>query len=221
MKNRGLKDLQSEIQETISFDQPSLKVTPEADHVSVTGTYAVKPEVDDHLPQGSLKKYKIEIHFPGNFPIEEPRVWETGGEIKKCEDFHVNVRDGSCCINIWELWVSSTETVSVQTYFDGPLRNFFLGQYMKKLTGKWLFGEEAHGTKGVVLALAKRFQCQSDEQEIRRFLKCLSKSKVKGHWPCPCGKSARVRDCCLERIVKIKESFSEQNAQQLLAKMKS
>jgi len=220
IRRQRLANLFSEVQATIAFDQPLLTATLQTDGILVSGTYALNPTTDDLIGQGPIASYQVGIHFPPAFPKAEPVVLETGNTIPHDADHHINP-DGSCCVVIWEVWASSTKSVSVQAYFDGPLRNFFLGQYQKGETGKWPFGEERHGKEGLIDAFADRLSCSRSEKKIRYLLRLLSKDWPKGHWDCPCGSGKIVRKCCAERLARLANEVPKRDAQRMLSRLKS
>ena len=207
-----------EVNETIGFEQPGLKATSGTDSIFVDGTYFLK--IDDFISQGPIAQYEIKIRFPMKFPQMEPVVCETGKTIPHDPDYHINP-DGTCCIVIWEIWKLSTKNVSIQTYFDGPLKNFFFGQYTKKNTGEWPFGEEKHGKAGIINAFAKRLLCNSNEKEVLNHLQFLLTDKFKTKLACPCGSRKISKECCVERLARLKKEISKQNAREMLLRLKS
>jgi len=220
IRRQRLANLLSEVQATIAFDQPLLTATLQTNGIFVSGTYALNPTTDELLGQGPIARYQVGIHFPSAFPKAEPVVFETGNTIPHDADHHINP-DGSCCVVIWEVWASSTKRVSVQAYFDGPLRNFFLGQHQKATTGKWPFGEERHGKEGLIDAFADRLSSSRSEKKIRYLLRLLSKDWPKGHWDCPCGSGKIVRKCCAERLARLAKEVPKRDAQRMLSRLKS
>lgn len=218
MKRQRLARLLRETHEAIDFEQPGLKATSETDSVFVRGIYFLR--MDDCIPQGPIAKYEIKIRFPMKFPQSEPVVHETGKTIPQCPDYHIN-SDGTCCIVIWEIWKLSVKKVSIQNYFDGPLKNFFFGQYVKKNTGKWPFGEERHGKTGIIKAFAKRLSCNSNEKEVLDHLQFLLTDEFKNRFPCPCGSRKVSKECCIERLARVKKEIPKQNAREMLLRLKS
>jgi hypothetical protein len=220
VRKQRLTKLLSDIQAAIAFDQPLLIAMPGSKGVLVSGTYTLSPTVNDLIERGPIASYVVEILFPAAFPKVEPLVREIGNAFPHDEDHHVNL-DGTCCVVIWEVWASSKKNVSVQTYFDGPFRNFFLGQHQKALTGKWPFGEEPHGKNGLIEAFANLLSCSRNEEKIRYLLRLLSKDWPKGHWKCPCGSGRIVRQCCVTHLAKLHSEVPKLDAQRMLTRLKS
>ncbi|MEQ9172277.1 MAG: hypothetical protein RIE87_13805 [Rhodospirillales bacterium] len=218
IRRQRLANLLSEVQAAIAFDQPLLSATLQADGVLVSGTYALNPTAADLIGQGSIASYQVEIHFPPAFPKTEPIVFETGNTIPHDADHHINP-DGTCCVVIWEVWATSAKSISVQGYFDGPFRNFFLGQHQKAATGKWPFGEERHGKAGLIDAFADKLSSPRNEKKVRYLLKLLSKDWPKGHWDCPCGSDRIIRKCCASRLAKLSDQVPKWDAKRMLSRL--
>lgn len=199
MSEQKLSNLYDDVKRAIAFDQPKLMVELINTGVKVSGTFIVTPTTTDYAGAGIIAEYEIQIFFPATFPDGEPKVMETGGNIPRNEKHHIN-GDGSCCIVIWGLWVATSKNIDVQSYIDGPLKNYFLGQHHKKMKGEWPFGEEDHGHHGIIKALSRTLGCAEDAQIALSFLNLLSKKQVKGHWACPCGSRKKLRNCCITKI---------------------
>lgn len=167
-----------------------------------------------------MAQYEVTILFPPMFPNAEPIVSEIGKSIPRNADHHIN-GDGTCCIVIWETWALSTKKISVQDYFNDPFRNYFLGQYEKVKTGKWPFGEERHGKKGLIDAFAERLSCDKNERKVCYLLRLLSKDWPKGHWICPCGSGRVLRKCCAEKLDGLTRDVPKQDAKRMLSRLKT
>lgn len=199
----------------IAFDQPKLSVKKSLDGIVVDGTFIVSSSRSEVSPLArAIAEYDVEIVFPLTYPEDEPLVFETGGAIPRNKDHHINP-GGNCCVTVWEAWRAKQSNHSIQAYIDGPLKNFFLGQHEMQETGKWPFGEWAHGKKGLVQSYAEVLGCNENETVIRDFLKVLSKKQLRGHWHCPCGSQKRLRHCCYEKLVKTSQTIPNSIAIQM------
>ena len=216
VRNQHQNQLLAEIQSAIAFDQPKLIAEANGNEVIVKGTFLVIPTTGEHTGHGAIAEYAVEIVFQHSYPKVEPYVKEAGGTIPHDADHHINP-DGSCCILIWDVWASTSEDTSVQAYFDGPLKNFFLGQHEKHKTGKWPFGEWKHGKEGLIDAYAELLGCACKESKISYLLRILRKDWPRGHWDCPCGSGQIIRKCCRAELAGLSKKVSPKSAKRMLA----
>ena len=121
-----------------------------------------------------MATYEIRVEIPPGYPVAEPLVFETGGAFPHDTAHHVYDND-RCCVLVWESWTATAADLSIRAFFDGPLRNYFLGQYAVAHGGAWPFGERAHGAEGLAQACAERLGCAPDLRTVKGFLKGLIK----------------------------------------------
>jgi len=193
---------------------PDLQVVQEVGLVYVRGSF---PIVHDDI---ALDRYQIEIEFPPDYPKSLPKVRETAGRIPRVLDRHVIPSTGDACLFVEEDWLV---TVGREPDFfellDGPVRNFFIGQSLVEAGKPWPFGARSHGKKGVMEVYAEWFGTE-DEPTIRRYLDCLSREGLKGHWDCPCGSGRRVRACHAEPLRGLRERIPTWAARQAIERLK-
>lgn len=145
-------------------------------------------------------RYLVEIKFEAGLPASRPKVWEIGGRIKRAKDHHINERDGSCCIAVYDEWIAKTGDDSLGSFLRVPLRNFFISQTHFRKYGEWPFEERAHGLPGMLKSYSEFLGCTADAQSVGRQLGFLRHQRPKGHWCCPCGSGKRLRDCCRSQL---------------------
>ncbi len=213
-----LISLLNEIKSVIAFDQPKLSATLQNNLVLVDGVFRVLQSTGKFAPDGAIAEYRIHIEFDVAFPEIEPKVFETDKAIIRDGEHHINP-DGSCCTCVWEVWIATDHDISVQDYFDGPLKNFFLSQYVKRTTGKWPFGEEKHGKVGFIDAAARLLGCDNNEIQVRRLLKSLSQDCPRGDWDCPCGSGLTIRKCCSKERSELSKRIPPKNARRMLERL--
>ena len=118
---------------------------------------------------------------------------EVGGRIPWIADRHCS--NGVACILLPEdRWWSFQPSRPFAEYLRGPLHNYLLGQTVFDQTGKWPFGEHAHGWAGVAGFYQEKFGTE-DADVVIGGLKLIAGGKVRGHWPCPCKSEKVIRDC--------------------------
>ena len=183
-----------EVKAAIAFDQPKLHARKDDRTIHVEGSYLVFESNVVAAPGGPITAFDLRMELPVHSPCFEPKVFETGGRIPREPDRHINP-DGDCCITVWEHWLATAADQSIAGYINGPLHEYFLGQFWFEKTGRWPFGERAHGTAGLEQAYAEVLRVANNRRQLLYHLRLLSQDWPKGHWRCPCGSGKRLRYC--------------------------
>lgn len=209
-----------EINATIAFGQPKLHATENGADIHVRGAYLVCENGAVANPVGPISEFDIEIIVPNRYPRCEPKVFEVGGRIRREPDRHINA-DGDCCVTIWEHWLLTAPDHSFTAYLNGPVNEFFLGQYWFERTGTWPFGERPHGQKGLVEAYADLLGIPPKKNELVYYLRLLSLGWPKGHWICPCGSGKRLRHCHRADLMRLHDGLPSALAKSMLKRFAS
>lgn len=208
-----------EVRAAIAFDQPKLHAASDGSDIRVTGRYLLMEKGAVANPDGPISEFDIEIVLSPRYPDREPKVFEIGGRIARNPDRHVN-SDGDCCVTVWEHWLASTQDHSFGSFLNGPLHQFFLGQYWFEKTGKWPFGEYAHGDNGLWEAYAEVLGIPNKKKDVLYRLRLLSQDWPKGHWLCPCGSGRRLRRCHRSDLIALHEKIPPHLARRMLSRLK-
>lgn len=201
----------------LNFDQPHLMVEEAERYISVFGEYLISaPESCSW--SGAIDRFNIRVRIPKSFPYVEPVVFEVGGRIPRTSGRHCNP-DGSCCIGVWEEWIAQNLDRTIEEFFEGPLRNFFLSQVYFEKNGMWPFGERSHGNAGVIEACADLMKVDKNEKLIKRYLTILCGKWPKGHWICPCGSGEKIRKCHRSELMSMHRRISPYIAKSLLKRL--
>jgi hypothetical protein len=166
-----------------------------------------------------LDRFQIEVELLADFPESIPILREVGGRIPWHESRHVNRGTGEACPIVPEEWLLRSEHGSVLAFLNGPVRNFFLGQILVEAGQPWPFGERAHGVDGLFEAYGEMVGT-TDRDAIVRYLDCLSRETLKGHWERPCGSAKRLRNCHWNELQTIHAKFLPRVARAALARIK-
>jgi hypothetical protein len=102
---------------------------------------------------------------------------------------------------------------------DGPVRNFFLSQIIVESGRPWPFDQWAHGKKGLLQAYGELLGV-TEERQITTYLDYLASKKARGHWPCPCGSTKRLRDCHAKHFAELRERVPRGIAVSALRRLK-
>jgi hypothetical protein len=172
----------------VQAEFPELHFYPEGSRVIVRGSFPV-------VENGEvLDRYAVEIELLADYPDSIPVVREAGGRIPRIADYHMNAKGEACLFLPDERWRIYPEGTTFLSFLKGPVRNFFIGQSLFRLTGEWPFGQRGHGAEGIREYYGELLGTD-DVPVIRAYLEYLSRPVLKGHWPCPCGGGKRLRDC--------------------------
>ena len=209
-----------EVKTAIAFDQPKLRASVDRHVIRIDGSYLAFENGVVAAPGGPITAFDIKMEFSDRYPRREPKVFEVGGQIPRKAERHIN-SDGDCCVTVWENWLVATQDQSFASHINGPLNEYFLGQFWFEKTGKWPFGERPHGTKGLEEAYADALGIPNKQKNLRYHLRLLSQDWPKGHWLCPCGSGKPLRYCHLDDIMAMHEKVPPPIARRMLRRLRS
>jgi len=207
-----------EVKAAIAFDQPKLRASADGEKIHIGGSYLVFEKDVVSAPGGPIAEFNIRIELPDPYPRHEPKVFEVGGKIPRTPERHINP-DGDCCITVWENWLVTADDHSLGSFLSGPLNEYFLGQFWFEKTGKWPFGERAHGTPGLEEAYADALGIPNRRRSLLYHLRLLSQDWPKGHWSCPCGSGKRLRHCHRDEAMAIHQRVPPNVARRMLRRL--
>jgi hypothetical protein len=208
-----------DVEAAIAFDQPKLRVAANGRAIHVEGSYLVFENDVVAAPTGPITAFDIRIELDDRYPRHEPKVFEVGGRIQRDADHHINP-DGDCCVTVWEHWLAIARDRSITGFINGPLQEYFLGQFVFERTGKWPFGERPHGTRGLEEAYADALGISSKRKGLIYHLRLLSQEWPKGHWACPCGSGKLLRHCHHDELMAMHRRIELTIAQRMLRRLK-
>jgi hypothetical protein len=143
-----------------------------------------------------LDSFEVSIDLS---PLEHgllPSVQETGGRIPREGKRHIN-HDGTACICLpQDYFARNPGRFNIIQFFDGPVRDYFIGQALVERGDPWPFGEWNHDIDGTKQWLESFMRSlRRDQLERCRYL--IGLKKLKGHHRCFCGSGQRIRKCHL------------------------
>ena len=201
------------LQRDIESKYPDIRVIEKNGGLVARGSF---PIADD---DGIIDRFLIELEIPNNYQDSVPVLREIGGRIPWHADRHTN-HDGIACPIVPEEWLLRADQNSIMNFLEGPVRNFFIGQILVEQGKDWPFGERDHGKAGLIQSYGELIGV-SDEFTVRRYLDCLSRTTLKGHWDCPCGSTKRLRHCHLETLKALRQTIPPRIARQALMRLGS
>lgn len=151
--------------------------------------------------------FNLRIDFPDKYPNDLPVIKMLGSRIPNEPDRHIN-HDGTACLYEPMEWLLSRPDKTFRTWLNVAVYNFCLAQLHFEEFG--FFEEErSHGVHGIIEAYKHILGIQTDDNNaIFKWLRVLSREKIKGHWACPCGSGGIIRKCCHNQITCIAMKFS-------------
>jgi len=198
--------LEAEVQRSY----PDLRLVVRNDQPLFRGSFPIRHEGDE------IDRFQIEISFPDGIN-RLPAIREVGGRILRDSDHHVNASNGDICTDVPELILLRGQPSLVE-YLDGAVRNFFLSQIIVASGKTWPFGQWEHAKKGLLQAYGELLGVV-EERQIRAYLDYVASKKTKGHWPCPCGNTKRLRDCHAKQVAELRERIPRRIAASALKRL--
>lgn len=199
----------------LAINQPSLKMSMTGGALIINGTYALCDQAGCSGPQ-VFEVFQIDFVVPDDFPSSLPRVFETAGRIPRLSNNHIN-DDGSICYGVPSIISAKQPNLTLISFLNEILHDYFLGYLHFLEFGKWPFGEISHGYIGVVEELADILDCTPDVRKVRALLKLLSKKHRRDRWPCPCGSSKKLGNCCRPALNKASTKMKRSEARKLIS----
>lgn len=178
-----------QIRRDLEARYPSLTLGEDNGVYTVSGSYDLRQ--DGRL----IARYRLRIELPGGYPETIPLFYETGNRILRTQDNHINESNGTLCLGVTEqIWLDLGGQFELLPLLDRHLRSYLIGA-TSMLAGKgWPFGERSHGADGLCEFYGEKIGT-TDPLAVLDLILLLMGGVVKGHWDCPCGSGARLRDC--------------------------
>lgn len=191
------------IQSDLRSTQPNLHLIIHPDGMAqIRGTFAL------HSPSGGfLTRFQVLIELPPEYPESLPIVYEVGGRIPKTIDRHIEPDGKACVLLPDDRWRVFPVDAPLRVFLSGSLHEFFLSQSLVERGEPWPFGEWRHGEQGV-LDYYQKLLATNDTAVVSQFLYILARDSFKQHWDCPCGSGRRIRACCRDRILDLRQKIS-------------
>jgi hypothetical protein len=210
--HKAESDALEKVKSRIAERFPDLRVSKEGDVVFLRGSFPIIHEGE------ILDRYEIELEIPPDLGDSIPKLRETGGRIPRNVNRHMDPATGDACPVVPEEWLLHAACGSVISFLTGPVRNFFIGQSLVEQGEPWPFGERSHGRAGLLEYYEELFET-TDSAAMVRYLECLSRDGLKGHWDCPCGSGERLRDCHLEQLRTLRRKMPRLVARRALRRL--
>lgn len=154
-----------------------------------------------------LGRFQIEVELLDDFPKSVPLVRETGGQLPRHPDRHVNY-DGTACLFVrdetWKYWNKDSTLIQ---FLNGPVYQFFLGQIFFVEHGTWPFGQRNHFGLGVAEYYFEELETRS-LFVVRAFLEFLADRLLDARRLCYCGSFRQLRHCHHSKVLDLRSKIS-------------
>ncbi|MGF1614282.1 MAG: hypothetical protein ACFCVA_10340 [Gammaproteobacteria bacterium] len=141
-----LEALLIEAKHYVTNRQLDLQASLVGDEVVISGHFIVTGA------DGPFDSFEIEVRFRVDFPLAEPRVFETGGRVPKVADRHIYEGSGRCCTGVWEEAFLNPAVHSIAGFMDTLVNDYFVSQTYFEVNQSWPYGDRSHGKLGVLEA---------------------------------------------------------------------
>jgi hypothetical protein len=156
-----------------------------------------------HPERGNISgSFFLKINVPRTFPRDLPAVFETGKQIPKDVDYHVNPANGSLCLGSPLKILLTVSQEPTLMGFAQKLLVPYLYAVSHKLRngGRFVFDELDHGSPGLLDDYSELFGL--DRTKVCSVLKLLGmKKRLANKHMCPCGCERRLGKCRFNRKV--------------------
>jgi hypothetical protein len=202
--------------EQVKRKYPELSFSEKSPNIVVHGAFPVLGESGE-----VLDRYQIRIRVPPDFPNEISAVYETGGDIPRSRDRHIENDEGKCCLEIEEeFWIRHGQGYNLTEFLDGPVRSFFADQSYFDEEGIWPHGQRSHGAEGIFEAYEELLGT-GDRGVICRWVHLLAQEEVPPQYDCPCGSDSPIDQCHLDLLIQLRDRIPPPTAQRSLNRLAS
>lgn len=138
--------------------------------------------------------FSVQMVLPYDYPNNPPKTFEIGGRVCRRDEYHINKSGDMCLAAPLELKKRFIINPTLLHFVKELVVPFLYAFSYQERFGKRPWGELSHGGKG----LLEYYQDVFNTKDLRitlRLLKMLVEGSYRGHLPCPCGSSSKLRHC--------------------------
>jgi len=173
--------------------------------------------VEGILPISGNLGYSVHLELPINYPTGIPILRIDPKEISWISDRHINEKNGEACLCVRsEYRVHWPPGSSIAIFIERLVRPYFAAQLYYDAHRSWpVNAARSHGRDGILEAYKELSLPLGDTSlgTIEKLMRLLARrDNPKGHEPCPCGSSLRLRNCHSEVLKQLRKSISSEHA---------
>lgn len=155
-------------------------------------------EIDIIDPSGILwRTFKVRIHIPQEYPNVLPSIFETGGQLQRAPDWHIN-GDGSCCVGpTAKVFRKLDFNLTLIRWLGQVVLPYLFDQVYKLETGNYAGKEYSHGKKGLIEDYMLWWNLKKPEEVIHKLRLITGEVKIQRNEKCFCGSNIKYKKCHL------------------------
>lgn len=167
---------------------------------SVDEGFEAEDKIEIIDPSGILwRPFDVRIKISSKYPKIPPIIFETGKEIPKEPDWHIN-RDGSCCVGPnAKIFRKLDNKISIIGWLENIVMPFFFDQVHKLENGEYRGKEYSHGSYGLIEDYKEWWNLESEEEVIVKLKLITNWVKYPRNEKCFCGSELKFKKCHLTK----------------------
>ncbi len=139
--------------------------------------------------------YEVRIVVPEKYPTRAPTLFETGGQINRTSDWHINP-DGSCCIApTAKIYLTLADEITILKWIDKLVIPYLANHILKTQTGKYADIEYSHGSEGIREFYRKWFGNDDDTVILKMVKYITGVTAYNRNDKCFCGSGKKYKNC--------------------------
>ena len=155
--------------------------------------------------------FMVELCIPATYPDDLPIARETGRAIKDSYEHAYPSGELCLCVPIKERLIFH-EAPNLLGFVNNLVIPFLYGYRYWEKHRVHPFGEQHHGSAGIVQYYVDAFDLQRESEAVE-IICFLSKYGYDGHRQCPCGSGLLVKKCHGKRLREFHHHHTEQTLQ--------
>lgn len=182
-------------------DYPGMTFGPsKKDEVILKGIFKFKASVKE-LPEIE-DSYNLSIRIPSNFPFHIPIVEEVGGKIPRDHNFHINPDNTLCLGSPLRLFKKLIKNPTINVFAEECLVPYLYAvSYKLQNGGGFIFGELAHGQRGIIDDYTQLFRLRTRDQVFYALWLLGVNKRLANKQKCPCKCGKRLGACDFRKVL--------------------
>lgn len=182
-------------------DYPGMTIGPSGESdIILKGIFKFKAAVKE-LPEIE-DSYSLLIRIPSKFPFHIPIVEEVGGKIPRDYNYHINPDETLCLGSPLRLFKKLSANPTINVFAEECLVPYLYAvSYKLQNGGSFIFGELAHGQRGIVDDYKQLLGLGTKEQVIYALGLLGVNKRLANKQPCPCKCGKRLGVCNFRKVL--------------------